>query len=181
VSGDSSHAIVIMGVAGCGKSTVGRALAEYLACPFVEGDDFHSEENVRKMQNGIALDDADRAPWLDAIEAELAKPGLKVAACSALKRSYRARLAQGVPIVFAHLNITPKVARLRTGQRNAHFWPSALLTSQFDILEPPELAEAGAKCFDGGRPVDKLVKEIADWATEVRNKNARNESELRTL
>lgn len=132
---------LVMGVAGSGKSTLGRGLAKALGATFIEGDDLHTEADRAKMARGEPLTDADRWPWLDAVAAALAearrtRPAL--AACSALRRAYRDRLRRTLPDL---VTIYPKADRAliadRLATRTGHFFPPALLDSQFDILEPP--------------------------------------------
>jgi gluconokinase len=134
--------IVVMGVSGSGKTTVAEALARHLRCDFAEGDAFHPAENVAKMRAGIALDDLDREPWLDAIAAWIAQArdsGKRcVVACSALKRAYRRRLAAGHDDVrFVYLRGDYDLIASRLAQRRGHYMPLALLRSQFDALEEP--------------------------------------------
>lgn len=139
--------VVVMGVTGSGKSTVGRILAADLGTPYKEGDDFHSERNVRQMKQGIPLDDHSRSPWLAAIAQRIAATtpdeGL-VIACSALKRIYREVLRAADPeTFFVHLEIDPDGATSRLAGRDSHFMPTSLVTSQFEALEPLEPDEAG--------------------------------------
>jgi gluconokinase len=136
----SPRPIVVMGVSGTGKSTIGRALAETLDREFVEGDELHPHANRVKMAAGIPLDDSDRAPWLDRVAAELDTP--VIVACSALKRSYRDRLRRVAPdlvLVFLHGEATLLAARMEG--RDGHFMPSSLLKSQLDTLEEPAADE----------------------------------------
>jgi gluconokinase len=146
--------LVIMGVSGSGKSTVGALLADRLGCMFVDADDVHPPANLTKMKAGIALDDADRAPWLDALAGRLdawRTQGLGgVMACSALKRRYREVLA-GDGVRFIYLEEPPETVRARMAARQDHFMPQSLIDSQFRALEPP-----------GG---DELVITIAAAAT----------------
>ena len=134
--------VVLMGVAGSGKSTVGEALSHALGWPFRDADSFHPPANVEKMSRGVPLTDADRAPWLAAIAAwiderrEAGKPA--IVSCSALKRAYRQRIVgerDRVRLVYLHGDIGLISARLRA--RKGHFMPASLLESQFAILEPP--------------------------------------------
>jgi gluconokinase len=134
--------IVVAGVAGCGKTTVGRLLSGRLGWPFADGDSFHPARNVAKMRSGIPLTDEDRWPWLQAIAAWMdgrASGGdSAVVACSALKRSYRALLRSGRPEVhIVLLQIPPAVLAERLKARHGHFFPRALLESQVADLEPP--------------------------------------------
>ena len=155
--------IVVMGVAGSGKTTVGTALAVALGWRFVDADDHHSPANVAKMARGEPLDDADRRPWLDElhaiIEAALADDGGLVLACSALKASYRSRLAGGGAgrrIRFVYLAGTPELFHARLAQRAGHFMKSAMLDSQLATLEPPPDAVE----LDAALPVATIVSRI---------------------
>ncbi|MER9231038.1 gluconokinase [Mesorhizobium sp. M0622] len=150
-----------MGVAGCGKSVVGEALAAALGALFIEGDRLHPPENVARMARGEPLTDALREGWLDTIgqriAASVASGQGVVAACSALKRSYRDRLRGFCPnIVFVYLEIDPATAMRRVGNRKGHFMPASLVDSQFATLEPPATDE-GALTLDGTRPVADVV------------------------
>jgi gluconokinase len=163
---DSVPVVVVMGVAGCGKSVVGAGLAEALGCRFIEGDRLHPPENVARMASGQPLTDAHREGWLDAVGAQLdeaARVDGGVAACSALKRSYRDRLRRFCPgLVFIHLAIDPETARQRVGRRKGHFMPATLVESQFADLEPPTADEV-ALTLDGTRPVEELVAAAAEF------------------
>lgn len=139
----SLAAIVVMGVSGCGKSTVGALLAERLGWPFEDGDSFHPPANVEKMRSGTPLTDEDRWPWLGAIAARIASArdggqGV-VVACSALKRSYRDALRAGhADIRFLHLTGEPALIMARQAARQGHYMPASLVASQFATLEPPD-------------------------------------------
>lgn len=153
--------VVVMGVAGCGKSVVGSALAEALGARFVEGDRLHPLENVAKMSAGRPLVDSDRAGWLDAIgrevAGEVAEGRPAVAACSALKRRYRDALRAHVPsLVFVHLALDPETARRRVLSRKSHFMPPSLVDSQFADLEPLQADEAGI-ALDAMQPLHVVV------------------------
>jgi gluconokinase len=136
--------IVIMGVSGSGKSTVGKILANELGWTFIEGDDFHPPANVEKMRHGIPLDDNDRRPWLEAISHRLevaCKHGENVVlACSALKHAYQQYLAHFAPeaVRYVYLSGLEELIRRRLAQRTGHFMNPSLLHSQFETLEPPE-------------------------------------------
>ncbi|WP_422079786.1 gluconokinase [Ulvibacterium sp.] len=136
--------LLVMGVSGSGKSTVGKLLATELNVPFFDGDDYHPEENVAKMAAGNPLNDTDRIGWLKRINT-LIKENLKsgaVIACSALKESYRSVIANGVlqKIRFVYLKGSFEEVQDRMQKRKGHFMPTALLKSQFDTLEPPQKA-----------------------------------------
>lgn len=155
------RAIVVMGVSGCGKTTVGRALAEALGWRFVDADDFHPPANVDKMRAGIALDDADREPWLARLNAVIrhgiATGAPLVLACSALKARYRERLRErAAGVAFLHLAGDFDTIRARLAARGGHYMPAALLQSQFDALEPPVEALA----VDVREPVEAIVARV---------------------
>jgi gluconokinase len=159
------RAVVIMGVAGCGKSTLGGLLADRLGAPFLEGDADHPPENRAKMAAGAPLTDADRWPWLAEVGAALGTAardhGLAVAACSALKRAYRRYLAEtaGVPLVFVHVDAAPEILRRRLATRQGHFVPASLLDSQLAILDPPG-ADEPAITVDATRTPDELAADV---------------------
>lgn len=137
---DLQH-VVVMGVSGCGKTTVGEGLAAALGWPFDEGDRFHPAANIAKMSAGHPLDDADRRPWLETLAARLGEKEAagtsSILACSALKRSYRDLLRSGAPRVrFVHLHGDKAVLAARLANRKGHFFPPDLLDSQFAALEP---------------------------------------------
>ncbi|PZN93198.1 MAG: hypothetical protein DCF31_13375 [Alphaproteobacteria bacterium] len=139
------YSLVICGVAGAGKTQLATALARQLGTPLQEGDDLHPPENVARMAAGTPLDDADRAPWLDAIAAVVAgwntagTPG--IVTCSALKRAYRDRLRAAGRIGFVFLAIDADLARARLATRQGHFMPATLIASQFAALEVPAEAD----------------------------------------
>ena len=152
--------IVVMGVAGSGKTTVGTRLAEAMTCAFLEGDSLHSKENVDKMSHGIPLTDADRAPWLAAIHArilEVFERGLDlVVACSALKQQYRRLLAKDVPITWVYLKGSPALIRDRLEHRPNHFMKADMLASQFEALDEP----ADALVVDISASPNAIVEQI---------------------
>jgi gluconokinase len=154
--------IVLMGVSGSGKTTVGTALSRELGWSFVDGDDLHPAANVQKMARGVALDDADRRPWLLAIrnliqESEARDRNL-VVACSALKEDYREYLNSGTHIRWVSLTGAPRLIRDRLNLRVHHFMKSVLLKSQLETLEPP----SDALVVDVAPPVDEIVKTIRE-------------------
>lgn len=155
----SSPAIVVMGVAGSGKTVVGEALAEKLGLTLLEGDAFHPEANVAKMSSGVPLDDDDRWPWLDAIGTAIGTTeGGVIVACSALKRVYRERLenAAGRPLLFLFLDGRKETLAGRIGGRKGHFMPPGLLDSQLATLEPPAPDEPAIR-ISIEPPVDTVV------------------------
>jgi gluconokinase len=132
--------VVLMGVAGSGKTTVGRLLARELGWPFYDADDFHPAENLEKMRSGVPLSDEDRAPWLLALRALLAEEARgrhAVLACSALKRSFREALSEGNDVRFVYLKGSPELIARRLAQRQGHFFRPELLASQLGALETP--------------------------------------------
>ena len=163
--------IVVMGVSGSGKSTVGAALAQRLRVPFADADDFHPEANVAKMSAGQALNDDDRHPWLDAVGDWLANHCGEggVMSCSALKRKYRDQLRKHCPQVrFLHLSGSPEVIGRRQASRPGHFMPASLLASQFDTLEPLEADEHGV-VVDVDQDIDAVVENYLTRSTEQEN------------
>ncbi len=153
---------VIMGVSGSGKSTVGRALAARLGCPFYDGDDFHPPQNVAKMAAGLPLTDADREPWLDRLAhliAETLERGeTAVLACSALKKTYRARLRISDRVLFIYLHGRLDLIWQRMRERTDHYMKADMLHSQFAALEAPTTQEAWPVSIDA--PVGDIVDQI---------------------
>lgn len=159
------ESLVIMGVAGCGKSSLGAALAQALGAPIVEGDAHHSAESRAKMSQGIALTDADREGWLERLAAELARRGEGVVlTCSALKRAYRARLRAASPgLRFVFLEIGRDEALQRVAARaGRHFFSASLVDSQFATLESP-VGEAGVLRVDATEPIEALCAAVVRW------------------
>lgn len=159
--------VVIMGVAGCGKSSLGFAVAQAMHLPLVEGDDFHSPQSRQKMSQGIALTDTDRAGWLDSLCEQLRQhPGGMVLTCSALKKTYRDRLRQASPgLCFAFLEINREQAQARVGSRGeAHFFSSNLVDSQFATLQVPT-GEPGVLALDATVSLAQLQAEVVAWLT----------------
>ena len=132
--------IILCGVAGSGKSTIGKTLSEKLNYSFHEGDDYHSAENITKMKKGIPLSDSDRFEWLTNLNQKISiwnKQGNAILACSALKKNYRKILAQGNQVTYIFLMGEKTLINKRFPKRKGHFFPIELLQSQFDILEVP--------------------------------------------
>jgi gluconokinase len=156
--------VVVMGVAGCGKSAVGQRAAQLLALPLVEGDEFHPQSNIDKMRQGLALDDQDRGGWLERLGQELMRhTDGAVLTCSALKRAYRDSLRQAVPALrFIHLSLSHEQALRRVAARGGHFYPPSLVASQFEALEDPA-SEPGVLVLDATLPVEALAARAAQW------------------
>jgi gluconokinase len=164
--------LVVMGVSGSGKSTVGAELAARLGVAYAEGDAFHSPANIEKMAAGKPLDDDDRWPWLDAIgawlDAQIARGAPGVVTCSALKRSYRDRLRDGRPDVqLVHLHGTRELLDARMGARQGHFFTAAMLDSQLAALEPPAADERVVVVPIHGSPSDIVDSILARLAVQA--------------
>ena len=160
--------VVVMGVAGCGKSAVGQLIAAHLRLPLIEGDAFHPASNVSKMQRGEALTDDDRADWLQTLGLELARHTEgAVLTCSALKAAYRVSLrAAATPLFFIHLKISETEALRRVAQRAGHFYPPSLVASQFAALQDPS-GEPGVLTLDGESPLADIGQSAAQWLTSA--------------
>ena len=149
--------VVVMGVSGCGKSTIGQLLAVRLGCPFLDADELHPPGNVAKMAAGTPLTDADRQPWLELLNAKLRGQENAVLACSALKETYRRTLSKGLADCrFVHLRGSMELIGARMAKRQHRFMPASLLASQFATLEPP----AEALAVDIAQPPAQCVEEI---------------------
>jgi len=156
--------LIVMGVAGAGKTTLARALAARLGWTFLDADDLHPAANVEKMRAGAPLDNADREPWLAAvarwIDARLAASEAAVVACSALKRRYRQVLTEGRPSArIVYLEGSPDLVARRMAERTDHYFPSKLIASQFEALEPPT-PEERAIVVDMAPAVDAQVDRV---------------------
>ena len=159
-----------MGVAGCGKSAVGAALAARIGATYLDGDDLHPPANIEKMSRGEPLTDDDRWPWLALVGQKLANPnGILILGCSALKRRYRDHIRgqAGAPVTFVHLSGTKDLIAGRMAARAGHFMPTSLIDSQFAALEPPT-ADENAITVDIDQPLEALVATIAAKLEETR-------------
>jgi len=158
---------IVMGVAGCGKSSVSAMLAERVNATVIEADDLHGTENIEKMARGEALDDDDRWPWLSRVAKEMQTSTTPVfTSCSALRRVYRQYLLDNVgsPIGFIHLHTDRDVIAKRMSNRTGHFMPLSLLDSQFQILEPLQSDERGVT-VDISQPLDKVVDDAMQYVS----------------
>lgn len=166
--------IVVMGVSGSGKTSVGEGLAKRLGLRFRDADEFHPPANIAKMSAGIPLTDADREPWLDAIGKALAQSdGRLIVACSALRRSYRDRLLKTArrPVVFLWLDGSQETIAARMAERRHHFMPPSLLGSQFATLEPPDPDEPAVR-VSIEPPLEQVVDTAATALPAARAKAA---------
>ncbi|WP_397532820.1 gluconokinase [Roseateles sp.] len=157
--------LVVMGVAGCGKSSLGLTLAQALGTPYIEGDSYHADESIAKMRAGIPLTDADRQGWLERLSAALA--GAEhggVLACSALKRSYRDQLRAASPgLRFVYLDISRELSLQRVAARSAeHLFPVSLVSSQFAALEAPD-DEEGVVTVAAATSLDQQLAQVLAW------------------
>jgi gluconokinase len=169
--------VVVMGVAGCGKSEVGQRVAAQLGVPLIEGDAFHPPASVAKMREGVPLTDDDRAGWLDLLGKQLANSAGAVLACSALRRSYRDKLRQALlqasalqspsaaPLHFLFLNIDEPTAQARVAARAAHFYPASLVASQFATLEDPA-GEAQVLIVDATLSPQAIAERAVAWVRQ---------------
>ena len=152
--------VVLLGVTGSGKSTVGKVLAAEIGWRFIEADELHLPANIEKMRRGVALTDTDRMPWLQNVRTEILRAITEgesaVVACSALKKSYRKLLRISGEVKFVYLKASPSLVEARLHERPHHFMNPALIPSQFDTLEEPK----NAVWIDAGLPVHDAVKMI---------------------
>jgi gluconokinase len=158
--------VILMGLAGTGKSTIGTLLARRLGCPFLDADSLHPPESIAKMASGVPLDDTDRWPWLDRIQTRIAAAHVAgddlVVACSALKRSYRQRLAAGIPSVrWIYLTGSKALIEERLRERPSHFMKASMLESQLEALEEPDPSEA--LFIDTASEPSEIVERIVQW------------------
>jgi gluconokinase len=171
---EGARIIVVMGVSSSGKTTVGEAIARRLHAPFLDADDYHSPENIKKMSAGIPLTDEDRWPWLESLGKALheaaERKGVAVGAASALKRSYREYLtkAAGEPVVFIYLEGSYELIDQRIKARKHHFMPESLLRSQFATLEPPAPDE-NAFAVPVADAVDKIADTVVSKLTYLKS------------
>jgi gluconokinase len=162
VTGPEGRRVVLMGVSGSGKTAVGSALAARLGWRFIDADDLHPPTNIAKMSAGVPLTDEDRRPWLAEVARQLASGRDAVAACSALRRSYRDIIADAVPgAFFVQLSVSPATLAARMRARGDHFMPVSLLDSQLATLEPLGPDEHGV-VIDASRDLDAVVTEMAE-------------------
>lgn len=177
------HKLLVMGVAGCGKSTLAAALALALGCETLEGDDYHPPASQQKMRRGVALDDGDRVPWLDRIGVAMAtQGGCVVGTCSALKRRYRERLRARIPgLKFVFVEISQADAESRVAERTDHLFPPSLVANQFAALESP-VGEDGVLVLPATAQPQEQLGAVLRWlaaaagAASGQNGNAPMES-----
>ncbi len=153
--------VVVMGVAGSGKTTIGMLLAERLSAAFLDADDAHPPANIAKMTDGIPLTDDDRQPWLERLRLELASSKAIVITCSALKRSYRDVLRAVDNVAFIHLELSRETATRRLAARPGHFMGPGMVDSQFAALEPPTVDEVDVTVVDAELPINDVVASAA--------------------
>jgi gluconokinase len=161
MANDHPRAVILMGVAGSGKTAVGKNVAGKLNWTFLDADSFHPAANIEKMKHGIPLNDDDRVPWLqrlhDELQHQLAEGHSVILACSALKEAYRNTLRDHVsPLTFVHLDVDAETIRNRLQHRSAHFFPKELMESQFATLEKPK----DAIIVDARKPLDAVVDQV---------------------
>jgi gluconokinase len=160
--------MVLIGVAGSGKTTVGKLLAARLHWPFADADDFHPAANIEKMRSGVPLTDTDRQPWLDRlrslVESWITSGSNGVLACSALKQAYRDRLQVSTDVRFVYLKMEKELLRQRLQERPGHYMKAVMLESQLAALEEP----AEALSVDGSRRPEEIVDEIVTRGLEMR-------------
>ena len=161
MTGQPDLRIIIMGVSGCGKSSVGAGLSQRLGIPYRDGDDLHPAANVEKMRAGHPLTDDDRWPWLDRVAAVLAADAPVIVGCSALRRAYRDRLRAGAggPVHFVHLAGSRELLAKRMSARTGHYMPLSLLDTQLAALEPPSPDEA--QTIDIDQTLDAIITTAA--------------------
>lgn len=159
---DGALRLIVMGVAGSGKTTIGLRVADVLDVEYVEADDAHPPANIEKMAAGVPLTDADRQPWLETLAKQLAARTAVVVSCSALKRSYRDVLRRAGDVTFVYLELTPAVATHRTSDRAGHFMGPDMVTSQFDTLEPPADDETDVVTVDATATPAEIVAAIVE-------------------
>ena len=149
--------VIVMGVSGCGKTTIGQLLADRLGFPFLDADEFHPPANVAKMAAGTPLTDTDRQPWLEFLNGKLRAQKNAVLACSALKESYRQILSKGLADCrFVHLRGSIELIRSRLAERKHRYMPASLLDSQFATLEAP----VGALVVDVAQPPARCIEDV---------------------
>lgn len=162
--GNRPRVLIVMGVSGCGKSTVAQLMAQRLDWPVIEGDDLHTAHNIAKMSSGIPLTDADRAPWLERIAQQVREWGhagrCGIVTCSALKRKYREHIGGGSDdVCFVYLKGSRDDIAPRLGQRMGHFMPATMLDSQFATLEEPDMDDEVVMALDVNAAQDHLAEQ----------------------
>ena len=160
----TNKAIIVAGVSGCGKSTIGHALASQIGWSFVEADEFHSQAAKAKMIAGKPLDSADRAPWLSALNSEMLERAPAVLACSALKQTYRDRLSKNLVTRIIWIRSSRALAEQRVSGRPDHFMPASLVTSQFEAAEVPLEAIFLSATDSVEASIDRSLKALGTFA-----------------
>lgn len=172
VSPTQAPAVIVMGVSGSGKTSVGEAISEKFGWPLLEGDQFHPKANIDKMASGTPLTDEDRWPWLDAIAAAMRDaPDGVIVTCSSLRRVYRDRLREGAerPVLFVFLNGSRETLAARLAARKGHFMPPSLLDSQLATLEPPTADEPGIVPVSLEPPLAEVIASALDGVAKARD------------
>ena len=155
--------LVVMGVSGCGKTTIGEILATHYQAIFFDGDNLHPRANVEKMSKGLPLTDEERWPWLETVGKKMNSETNVIIACSALKKSYRDYIRLFSPATeFIFLHGSKEVLSSRLGARKGHFFPASLLDTQLALLEPLAVDEVGVK-IDIDQTQDEIAEEVIDW------------------
>ncbi len=171
-SSNAAPAVIVMGVSGSGKTSVGEALSNRFGWPLLEGDQFHPKANIDKMSSGTPLTDDDRWPWLDAIATAMREaPDGVIVTCSSLRRVYRDRLRDGAerPVIFVFLNGSRETLAARLGARKGHFMPASLLDSQLATLEAPTADEPGIVPVSLEPPLAEVIAAAIDGVAKAQD------------